>query len=71
MDHKEKLIQRIKDVGQEIIDRAEEIATGDLKTELSIYVKFPMDETSMDYIYWTTEVVNKNQYNRIMYGKGD
>lgn len=61
---KEKRIARIKAVGQEIIDRADEIATGSLMTGmLSISAYLSMEGgAAVDTIEWSTEVVNKNAF---------
>lgn len=57
---KQKLVQRITNIGQEIIDRAEEIATGDLISNLDIHAYLDMGETQVDTISWSTEVISKN-----------
>ena len=56
INFRESLVQRIKNAGQEIIDRADEIAGVDeaLITNLSI------PETDIDTVSWTTEVLNRN-----------
>lgn len=64
METKKDLIERIKLVGQEIIDRAEEIAAGELMTDLDIHVSMGVAEDRIDYIEWTTSVVNKNSFKR-------
>lgn len=66
-EFREELVQRIKDIGQEIIDRAEEIAgTANLRTDLSIHSYLSMGCEKIDTIQWDTEVVVKRQYDRLM-----
>lgn len=64
--YRQELIRRIKDIGQEIIDRAEEIATGDMMTDLRIYINLDMTTAKIDTLEWSTEVVIKNQYERLI-----
>lgn len=62
VNFRESLVQRIKNAGQEIIDRADEIAGVDeaLITNLSIHVHLSIPETGIDTVSWTTEVLNRN-----------
>lgn len=62
VNFREALIQRIKNAGQEIIDRADEIAGADnaLITDLSINVHISIPEAGIDTVSWTTEVLNRN-----------
>lgn len=43
-DYKNYLVELVKAMGQEVIDRAEEIVgDGDLITDLSLWLRFPQD----------------------------
>ena len=64
MNAKRDLVERIKAVGQEIIDRAEEMASGELMTNLDIHASMGVAEDRIDYIEWTTSVVNKNSFKK-------
>ena len=70
MTGKEKIIERIKDAGQELIDRAEEIASGEYMTNLDIHIYLDANEEYADEISWTTTVVNMNRCKRY-FKKGD
>lgn len=68
-DCQERLMERIKCAGQEIIDRAEEMAAVDLITSLSITIDLGSSEIGMDTIKWTTEAISKN--NNLYFIKGE
>ena len=61
----DELVARIKDAGQELIDRAEQMVSEntDLISSFSIYLR--LDEDHIPSIKWSTEVINKNSYNRL------
>jgi hypothetical protein len=64
--YRDELVARIKDAGQELIDRAEQMVSEntDLISSFSIYLKIDI-ENSIPSIEWSTEVINKNSYNRL------
>ena len=70
--YRDELVARIKDAGQELIDRAEQMVSEntDLISSFSIYLRLNMEDRipSFDPLYiieWSTEVINKNSYNRL------
>lgn len=67
MTYREELIQRIKDVGQELIDRADTMISEDTELITNFYISINnLDETKeLPAIEWTTEVVNRNTMNRL------
>lgn len=65
-DYKERLVQRIKNIGQEIIDRAEEIADPEFMTDLSIHAYIGMGPDEFDTLEWNTEAVVTNTYKHLM-----
>lgn len=60
------LIQYIKDAGQELIDRAEEMVdeNTDLITKFSISIEFDQEFGSVPEITWHTSVITKNTVQR-------
>ena len=67
MTYREELIQRIKDVGQELIDRADTMISEDTELITNFYISINnLDETKeLPAIEWTTEVVNRNTMDRL------
>lgn len=66
-EFREELIQRIKDIGQEIIDRADDIAgTSEFRHDLSIHSYLSMCGEKIDTIEWHTEVAVKGHIDRLM-----
>ena len=65
--YREELVQRIKDVGQELIDRADEMISEDTELITSFYININnIDKPSeLPTIDWTTEVVNRNISDRL------
>ena len=63
-DNKESLIERIKNAGQEVIDRAEELGSIDMITDLDIHLHFDMSFERNDTIEWSAEVLNKTSYKK-------
>lgn len=64
---KNEMVQRIKEAGQEIIDRAEQmVGDNDLITNVSIHVYFNQPLDTCPTIEWTTEVINKNSSKRLL-----
>ena len=63
--YREELIQRIKDVGQELIDRADEMISEDTELITNFYININNidDMSELPTIEWTTEVVNRNANN--------
>ena len=64
--YRDELVARIKDAGQELIDRAEQIVSEntDLISGFSIYLRLDTEDR-IPSIEWSTEVINKNSYNRL------
>lgn len=65
--YRDELVQQIKDVGQELIDRAESMVSKDteLISDFSINIYFPQgDAGSVPTINYTTEVVTKSTLDR-------
>jgi len=62
----DELVARIKDAGQELIDRAEQMVSEntDLISSFSIYLRLDAED-HIPSIEWSTEVINKNSYNRL------
>ena len=67
MTYREELVQRIKDVGQELIDRADTMISEDTELITNFYINISnIDETrELSTIEWTTEVVNRNTRDRL------
>ena len=64
--YRDELVARIKDAGQELIDRAEQMVSEntDLISGFSIYLRLDTEDR-IPSIEWSTEVINKNSYNRL------
>lgn len=64
--YSDELVARIKDAGQELIDRAEQMVSEntDLISSFSIYLRLDIEDR-IPSIEWSTEVINKNSYNRL------
>lgn len=64
--YRDELVARIKDAGQELIDRAEQMVSEntDLISSFSIYLRLDAED-HIPSIEWSTEVINKNSYNRL------
>lgn len=64
--YRDELVARIKDAGQELIDRAEQMVSEntDLIIGFSIYLRLD-DKDCIPSIEWSTEVINKNSCNRL------
>lgn len=64
--YRDELVARIKDAGQELIDRAEQMVSEntDLINSFTIYLRLD-NEDYIPSIEWSTEVINKNSYNRL------
>lgn len=65
-EYKQILIERIKNVGAEIIRRAEQIASADTMIKIDIHATLGGAFDAEDTFEWTTEVINKSQYKDIM-----
>ena len=65
--YREELVQRIKDAGQELIDRADEMISEDTELIANFYININnIDKMSeLPTIDWTTEVVNRNTGDRL------
>lgn len=64
--YRDELVARIKDAGQELIDRAEQMVSEntDLISSFSIHLRLDTED-HIPSIEWSTEVINKNSYNRL------
>lgn len=64
--YRDELVARIKDAGQELIDRAEQMVSEntDLINSFSIYLRLDTED-QFPSIKWSIEVINKNSYNRL------
>jgi len=64
--YRDELVARIKDAGQELIDRAEQMISEntDLITGFYIYLRLGTEDR-IPSIEWSIEVINKNSYNRL------
>lgn len=64
----ELLIDYIKDAGQELIDRAEEMVSKDtdLISDFWIDIRFEQDMLSIPEITWGTSVICKNTHERLL-----
>ena len=62
-----ELSEQIKDMGNELINRADDIAASSKNfcTNISIHIYFPQDGKTIPTIEWTTECVSKNMLDRI------
>ena len=65
--YREELIQRIKDIEQELIDRADEMISENTELIANFYININnLDKMSgFPTIDWTTEVVNRNTSDRL------
>lgn len=63
LTYRDKLVQLIKDSGQELIDRAEDMVGENLDAiaSFTIHIDLPQDtdQVNWPYIEWTTKVINK------------
>ena len=69
--YRDLLVAHIKDAGQELIDRAEQMVSPDtdLISNFDIHISFAQDFGSMPVIEWSTEVVSKNAHKRYLNGE--
>lgn len=65
--YRDDLVQVIKDIGQEIIDRAESMVGPDVDmiTEFSVYADIPQPMDGPPTLGWSTKVLVKNFYDRL------
>ena len=66
-NYRDDLVKQIKEAGQDLIDRAEEMVSEntDFISDFSISIYFPQGEYApIPEISWTTEVVSKNTLKR-------
>lgn len=64
--YREELIQTIKDMGQELINRAESMVHEDcdMISNFSITIDIPQPMDGYPELTWSTTVLNKTVYNR-------
>ena len=69
MSYRDELVQRIKEAGQELIDRAESMVDQEVNyiTDFDIYINLPPDGESvaLPTIQWNTTVANRNSMRRM------
>lgn len=68
-NYRDKLVRQIKEAGQELIDRAEQMVdeNADAITGFSIHIDFPQgDCVGIPDISWTTDVLCKNSTSRYL-----
>ena len=69
MSYRDALVQRIKEAGQELIDRAESMVDQEVNyiTDFDIYINLPPDGESASFptIQWNTTVTNRNSMKRM------
>ena len=69
MSYRDELVQRIKEAGQELIDRAESMVDKetDYITDFDIYINLPPDGDRIGFpiIQWNTSVVIRNTLKRM------
>lgn len=68
-NYRDQLVDYIKDAGQELIDRAEQMVdeNTDCITDFSISIKF--EQNCIPVIEWVTEVITKNTIERMKKGE--
>lgn len=68
LTYRDKLVQRIKDAGQELIDRAEDIVGANLDAIESFTISIDLspntDQVNCQSIEWTAKVINKRALYR-------
>lgn len=65
-NYRDKLVRQIREAGQELIDRAEQMVDENTNfiTGFSIHIDFPQgDYVRIPEISWTTDVLCKNSRN--------
>lgn len=69
--YRDKLVAYIKDAGQDLIDRAEQMVGSDtdLISNFNISISFPQEYGSIPVIEWSTEVISKNARKRYLNGE--
>lgn len=72
-NYRDELIQTIKDMGQELIDRAESMVheNCDMITNFNINIDIPQPVDGSPELTWSTSVINKTFYNRMGRAAGD
>lgn len=69
MNHRDELVQRIKETGQELIDRAESMVGKecDFITDFDIYINLSpsRERIELPAIQWTTTIAIKNTLKRM------
>ena len=69
MSYRDELVQRIKEAGQELIDRAESMVDKETNyiTDFDIYINLPPNGDHVDFptIKWNTTVANRNTLKRM------
>lgn len=68
---RDKLVAYIKDAGQDLIDRSEQMVgpDTDLISEFNIHISFPQEFGFIPVIEWSTEVISKNAHKRYLNGE--
>ncbi len=65
--NREELVLRIKEAGQELIDRAEQMISKDTDaiSDFSLYVNLNQVDLLVPTIEWSTSVISKNTLDRM------
>lgn len=69
MSYRDELVQRIKETGQELIDRAESMVDKEVDyiADFDIYINLSPDDdhTGIPTVRWNTTVANRNTLKRM------
>jgi hypothetical protein len=65
--YREELVLRIKEAGQELIDRAEQMISKDTDaiSDFSLYINLNQVDLLVPTIEWSTSVISKNTLDRM------
>ena len=63
--YRDKLVQQIKDAGQELINRAETMVHPDLDLITDFYITLSFSQENFPEISFSTSVVNKTTVDRL------
>ena len=65
--YREELVLRIKEAGQELIDRAEQMISKDADaiSDFSLYINLNQVDLLVPTIEWSTSVISKNTLDRM------
>lgn len=66
-NYRDKLVQQIKDAGQELINRAESMIHPDANMVTDFYISLNFSQGNFPEITYSTSVVNKTTVDRLFY----